>query len=102
MTTSSSPAQPARSPQNLLRWLLECVALSFVFAVLYRIGLSFAFQQEITLVRPTAGFALAVLILLGYRRWPAIAGGALLAHWLGMTETTPAGAVVGLSIADTI
>jgi two-component sensor histidine kinase/integral membrane sensor domain MASE1 len=45
-----------------------------------RIGHSLAFKHEGATVWPPTGIALAALLLLGYRAWPAIFAGAFLVH----------------------
>ena len=65
-----------------------------------KLGLSFAFQtSSVTAVWPPTGFALAALVLWGYRFWPGVAIGAFLANsWTGV----PLAATIGISCGNTL
>jgi integral membrane sensor domain MASE1 len=65
-----------------------------------KLGLSFAFETaSVTAVWPPTGLALAALVLGGYRFWPGVAIGALLANsWTGI----PLVATIGLSCGNTL
>lgn len=67
-------------PRVALRpWLL--LALTSVYFVAGKLGLQFAFvHASATAVWPPTGIALAALLLLGYRVWPAILLGAFLVN----------------------
>ena len=82
--------------------VLQSTGLAAFCTALYIIALSFAFQQGVTLVRPPAGFALAAMLIMGYRIWPALAIGSLLAHQIILPESDSRGAIAGLVLADTL
>ncbi|HEX8855891.1 MAG TPA: MASE1 domain-containing protein [Thermoleophilaceae bacterium] len=65
-----------------------------------KLGLSLAFMaKSVTAVWPPTGIALAALVLWGYRLWPGVALGALLANsWTGV----PFYAVLGITAGNTL
>jgi diguanylate cyclase (GGDEF)-like protein len=63
-------------------------------------GLEFAFANEsVTAVWAPTGLALAAVLIWGYRMWPAIAAGALLAN---ITTAGPLWAVSGIATGNTL
>jgi serine phosphatase RsbU (regulator of sigma subunit)/anti-sigma regulatory factor (Ser/Thr protein kinase) len=82
---------------------LYAAAVAAVAAAYYgsaKLGLSLAFESgSVTAVWPPTGIALAAVLLLGYRIWPAVALGAFLANsWTGV----PAYAVLGITVGNTL
>ena len=75
----------APSSRGLVADALIGLSLSAVYVLLARIGLSFhAVSSFATLLWPPSGIALAALLLLGTRFWPAITLGAFLVNfWTG-------------------
>jgi integral membrane sensor domain MASE1 len=65
-----------------------------------KLGLSLAFETgSVTAVWPPTGIALAAVLLWGYRIWPGVALGALLANgWTGV----PFYAVLGITVGNTL
>src|SRR5215212_3246023 len=65
-----------------------------------KLGLNLAFEtNSVTAVWPPTGIALAALVLWGYRLWPGVALGALLANsWTGI----PLYAVLGITLGNTL
>jgi integral membrane sensor domain MASE1/anti-sigma regulatory factor (Ser/Thr protein kinase) len=65
-----------------------------------KLGLSLAFETgSVTAVWPPTGIALAAVVLWGYRMWPGVALGALLANgWTGI----PLYAVAGITVGNTL
>jgi class 3 adenylate cyclase/integral membrane sensor domain MASE1 len=65
-----------------------------------KLGLDLAFDtNSVTAVWPPTGIALAALVLWGYRLWPGVALGALLANsWTGI----PLYAVLGITLGNTL
>src|SRR6185369_15360223 len=69
-----------------LRWqsipyLVKIVILAALYFVTAKVGLQFAtIGQNVTLVWPPAGLAVAALILSDFRLWPGIALGAFVVH----------------------
>jgi PAS domain S-box-containing protein len=60
---------------------LELCVICAVYVVLAKIGLALAsINPSATPIWPTSGFALAAIILRGYRMWPAILAGAFIAN----------------------
>src|ERR1700758_1378579 len=69
-----------------MKWSrFQPVSITLTIAIIYvsgaKIGLTLAFvAEQVTVVWPPAGIALAAVVLLGYRVWPAIALGAFIAN----------------------
>ncbi len=75
--------QPAKYSKLLIKWpwpvLLALIAVSYYFTA--RLGLTFAFEgTNASPVWMPSGIALAMALLAGYRVWPAIFIGALMAN----------------------
>jgi len=91
-----------RAAQRRARWLYAAkvagVAAAYYGAA--KVGLSLAFETgSVTAVWPPTGIALAALVLWGYRIWPGVALGALLANsWTGV----PLVAVLGITAGNTL
>jgi integral membrane sensor domain MASE1 len=83
------------------RWAyaLKLAAVGAVYYGTAKLGLSLAsMNASISAVWPPTGIALAALIFWGYRMWPAVLVGALLANgWTGV----PAYGVAGIAIGNT-
>ena len=82
---------------------LYAVKLAVLVAAYYgsaKLGLTLAFENgSVTAVWPPTGIALAALVLWGYRMWPGVALGALLANgWTGI----PLLAVLGITAGNTL
>jgi integral membrane sensor domain MASE1 len=75
-------------------------ALAAAYYGAAKLGLSFAFEtSSVTAIWPTTGLALAALVLGGYRFWPGVAIGALLANsWTGI----PLAATIGIACGNTL
>ncbi|HJY98994.1 MAG TPA: MASE1 domain-containing protein [Patescibacteria group bacterium] len=81
-----------RNPRYLLRLFLIAVAY-YIFA---KLGLSFAFGvKQVTLVWPPTGIAIASLLLLGGKHWPAVLIGAFAAN-ITTNETFPIAAAIAV------
>src|SRR2546430_361169 len=93
MTTYRSTAWPA------LRWLARALALAAAYFVVAKIGLRYAtIGPSISPVWPPTGLAVAALVLLGPRYWPAILLGAFLAN---ATTSIPVLAAAGIACGNT-
>ena len=70
---------------DTLRYLTRAALLAAVYALFAKLGLSVQpVNAFATLVWPPTGIALAALLILGNRFWPAIASGAFVANvWTG-------------------
>ncbi len=80
-------------------WLLRAVVLAAVYVVVAKLGLRYAsIGQSISPVWPPTGVALAGLIILGPRYWPAILLGAFVAN---VTTPIPLGAALGIACGNT-
>lgn len=80
------------------------VALLFGLAAVYyfaaKLGLRFAYiNSSVTTIWPPAGIALAAFVLLGYRVWPAIFGGAFFANFTTTGFVLPS---VGIAVGNTL
>ena len=79
---------------------LELVLLCAVYVALAKASLTLATTHEnVSPVWPPTGLALAAVLLLGYRVWPAIFVGALIAN---ITTGGPLVSVVGIAVGDTL
>src|SRR5919204_3224614 len=78
-------------------YALKVAALAAVYYGAAKLGLSLAFMNSsITAVWPPTGIALSALIFWGYRMWPGVLLGALLANsWTGVPVYGIAGIAVG-------
>jgi PAS domain S-box-containing protein len=84
-----------------VRYLLEVLALAFVYFVAGRLGLLVAtVGSNVSPVWPPAGVALAGLVLRGPSRWPAVFLGALCVNY-GLT-TSPLPSSLGVATAATL
>jgi PAS domain S-box-containing protein len=82
------------------RWWASLAALTVVYVVAGKLGLLFAsVHASATAVWPPTGIALAALLLLGRRAWPAVAVGAF------VVNVTTAGSVatsLGIALGNTL
>jgi signal transduction histidine kinase/integral membrane sensor domain MASE1/AmiR/NasT family two-component response regulator len=82
------------------RYLAGLVAVAAGYFAAAKLGLSLAFlAEQVTVVWPASGIALAVLLLFGYRYWPGIALGAFVVNW--MTHE-PVGVALGIATGNTL
>ena len=81
-------------------YLLRIAVLAGVYYGAAKLGLQLAFANpSVTAVWPPTGIALAALLLWGYRCWPGVAIGALLANaWTGVPVET----VLGITLGNTL
>jgi integral membrane sensor domain MASE1 len=74
-------------------------ALTVVYFIVGKLALKLAFvNASVSPVMPSAGIALAALLVLGYRTWPAIFLGAFL---VSFTTTGNIGTSLGIAIGNT-
>ena len=75
---AASPQYSIQKPGTLLIAILAVAVFYFLAA---KLGFTMAFTaRQVSLVWPPSGIALAAILLLGFRVWPAIAIGAFLAN----------------------
>src|SRR5437879_11624493 len=90
-------ARPLKSPA--LSWLTKAVLLAAAYFVVARVGLRYAaIGESISPVWPPTGLALAALLVLGPRYWPAVFVGAFLAN---ATTAVPLIAAMGIAAGNT-
>ncbi|TMA54360.1 MAG: hypothetical protein E6J75_13995 [Deltaproteobacteria bacterium] len=71
-----------------------------VYVVAAKLGLRLAFvADQVTLVWPPTGIALAAVLVFGNRAWPGIAAGAFLAN---ATHHEPLGTACGIAVGNTL
>ena len=76
------------------------VGLAAVYYLTAKLGLRFAYiNSSVTTIWPPAGIALAAFVLLGYRVWPAIFGGAFFANFTTTGFVLPS---VGIAVGNTV
>jgi anti-anti-sigma factor len=89
-----------RSLDDRARYVLEIVAVAIAYAASGKLGLHFAHASTtVTAIWPPTGIALAALVLGGYRLWPGVALGALLAN---ANTDVPAVTVFGIVVGNTL
>jgi PAS domain S-box-containing protein len=83
-----------------LRFLGLAIAVSFVYLLAARLGLSLAsVHTNVSPVWPPTGVAIAALLLFGRSLWPSILVGAFAANfWTGVSIPTAAGIALGNSL----
>jgi integral membrane sensor domain MASE1/anti-sigma regulatory factor (Ser/Thr protein kinase) len=81
-------------------YVLKVAGIAAVYYGAAKLGLNLAFSaKSVTAVWPPTGIALAALVLWGYRYWPGVALGALLANlWTGVPFYT----VLGITAGNTL
>ncbi|HUF64646.1 MAG TPA: MASE1 domain-containing protein [Gemmatimonadaceae bacterium] len=86
--------------RHRLVWGAEVAVLAALYVTAARFGLALdAVAGFATLVWAPTGLAFAALLLRGYRLWPGVALGALLANlWAG----APVGAALGIALGNTL
>jgi PAS domain S-box-containing protein len=78
----------------------QLVALAAAYFGAAKLGLTMAFvAEQVSVVWPPTGIALAALLLYGYRLWPGIALGAFLAN---ATANEPITTAAGIAIGNTL
>jgi len=92
--TSPFPQQQSKTAYSF-RFFLEAFAVIIIYFAAARLGLSLAsINANVSPIWPPTGLAIATVVLLGYRIWPAILIGAFLANFF-----TPVSAPVAFAIA---
>lgn len=86
--------------ENRSTYALRLLGLAAVYYGTAKLGLSLTFlNSSISAVWPPTGIALAALVFWGYRMWPGVLVGALLANgWTGV----PVYGVAGIAIGNTL
>jgi diguanylate cyclase (GGDEF)-like protein len=85
---------------NRVKYLGQLGLVSATYFVSAKAGLEFAFaNQSVTSIWPPTGLALAVVVIWGYRMWPAVAAGAFLAN---ITTAGPLLTVLGIATGNTL
>ena len=81
-------------------YVLQIVAVAIAYAASGKLGLHLASgSHSVTAIWPPTGIALAALVLGGYRMWPGVALGALLAN---LNTDAPAVTVLGIVVGNTL
>src|SRR3989441_13041427 len=76
------------------------LAIAAIYLGAAKLGLSLAFvAEQVTIVWPPTGIALAAVLLFGYRVWPGIALGAFLAN---ATAHEPPAVAAGIALGNTL
>ncbi|MBI3409406.1 MAG: MASE1 domain-containing protein [Planctomycetes bacterium] len=88
-------------PSRPVPYLAAVALLAAVYFAAAKFGLALAFgpASQVTVVWPPTGIALAALLLFGYRMWPGIALGALLAN---ATHREPLEVAYGIATGNTL
>src|SRR5256886_16633575 len=80
-------------------WVIKAVVLAGAYSVVARVGVRYAaIGESISPVWPPTGLALAALLVLGPRYWPAVFFGALLAN---AATAVPLTAATGIPAGNT-
>jgi signal transduction histidine kinase len=82
-----------------LDWMVKAAVVAVVYVAAAKFGLSLASgTRQVTAVFPSTGIALAVLVVWGWRLWPGVFVGALVANATSSEAVTTA---VGIAIGNT-
>src|SRR5262252_4110237 len=80
-------------------FLLKLIILTTIYFVAAKLGLMMAtLHPSVSPVWPPTGIAIAAILVLGYRAWPAILLGAFLANLL---SGAPVGVSIGITLGNT-
>src|SRR5438093_11941774 len=92
-----SPPMDGRDLGDWKPYVAKVAGIAAVYYGAAKLGLTLAFAApSVTAIWPPTGIALAAVLLWGYRVWPGVALGALLANsWTGVPFYTVAGITVG-------
>src|SRR5436190_16067355 len=94
-------ASGGQKRSELGRYVGKTLVVASAYFVTAKLGLKLAFAHaSITAVWPPTGISLAALVIWGYRLWPGVALGAVLANTF--TGNAPAISVLGISIGNTL
>src|SRR5438128_3482990 len=95
--TSTGLQQTLGINESRVRYILTLVLLAGIYFAAAKFGLSLAsVHTNVSPIWPPTGIAIAAVLLLGYRAWPAIFLGAFLANLLTpVSIATSAGIAVG-------
>jgi PAS domain S-box-containing protein len=86
--------------RTLVYWFSSILMLAGTYFVAAKLGLALAFSAEqVSMVWPPTGIALAAILLFGYRLWPGIALGAFLAN---VTANEPLATACGIAAGNTL
>lgn len=86
--------------ENRKRYLVQVLCLAAVYYGAAKLGLRLAFETpSVTAVWAPTGIALAALVLFGFRLWPGVALGALLAN---ASTGIPLLALLGITTGNTL
>src|SRR3954463_8343245 len=78
----------------------RCIAVAAIYLVAAKFGFTLAFTAEqVTLVWPPTGLALAAVLLLGIDIWPGIFLGAFVAN---ITSREPAAVALAIAMGNTL
>lgn len=91
---------PSRSVSNQSAYFLKLAVVAAIYFGSAKLGLSLAFiHANVSPVWPPTGVAIAALLLLGHRIWPAILLGALLAN---LSTPVPIVTAAGIALGNTL
>jgi PAS domain S-box-containing protein len=97
------PGGSHQQPDSRSGWAFYPVQWALLVAVYFaaaKLGLKMAFvAEQVTVVWPPTGIALAALLVFGYRVWPAITLGAFLAN---ATANEPLATAAGIALGNTL
>ena len=97
---TADPATASRPLNQRIALIATIAALATVYVGAARLGLTFdAVAGFATLVWPPTGIALAALLILGYRVWPGVFAGALIAN---MLTGAPLIVALGIAVGNTL
>jgi integral membrane sensor domain MASE1 len=97
---NSSPLSSHLSNPRRLNYFLANGIVALIYFAAAELGLSLAFiHANVSPVWPPTGFAMAAVLLLGYRAWPGILIGAFAANFL---TTVPLSTTLGIAVGNTL
>ena len=88
------------SCKNVLIFLVKIILFSIVYFIVGKFGLSLAFfNSSASPIWPASGLVVVVLLLFGYRMWPAFLIGAFFVNW---TTTWNIATSIAIAVGNTL
>ena len=97
---NNAPSKRSIPSHQTVFYLAQLVLVVVAYFVVGMVGLAIPFTSgNVSPVWPASGIALAAMLMLGYRIWPAIAIGAFLVNFL---TPIPVVAALGIAVGNTV
>ena len=95
-----APSKRSHQADGITRYLVEFGLVVLIYFLGGKIGLAVPYTSgNVSALWPPAGIAVAAMLVIGYRIWPAVAIGAFLVNF---TTPIPPGAALGIAVGNTL